>query len=67
VILTRIDTSPEHLANLMAQLNLTADTLAEETGVHRTTSAKWVTGKARIPISVIRMLELMIKDENNEH
>jgi hypothetical protein len=66
MILTRINTSPEHLINLMGQLNLTTDLLAEETGVHRTTAFRWVAGTAQIPISVIRMLELMIKDENND-
>lgn len=65
MILTRIDTSPEHLAKLLAQLGITTDQLAEETGVHRTTAFRWAAGKAQIPISVIRMLELMIKDEEN--
>ena len=66
MITTRIDTSPEHLKHLLREIDLTTDQLATEAGVHRTSAYAWTSGRAQIPVSVIRMLEMMIeKKENN--
>jgi len=65
VITTRINTSPEHLKHLLREINLTTDQLATEAGVHRTSAYAWTSGRAQVPVSVIRMLELM-KDRQND-
>jgi len=65
VITTRINTSPEHLKRLLREINLTTDQLATEAGVHRTSAYAWTSGRAQVPVSVIRMLELM-KDKQND-
>jgi len=64
VIKTRINTTSKHLSNLMGALELHVNDLAELAGVHRTTVFRWLSGQANIPVSVIRMLELM-KDKQN--
>jgi len=64
VIKTRINTSAKHLSNLMGALELHVNDLAELAGVHRTTVFRWLSGQANIPVSVIRMLELMQKEKN---
>jgi plasmid maintenance system antidote protein VapI len=64
VIKTRINTTSKHLSNLMGALALHVNDLAELAGVHRTTVFRWLSGQANIPVSVIRMLELM-KDKQN--
>lgn len=65
MITTRINTSPEHLKHLLREINLTTDQLATEAGVHRTSAYAWTSGRAQVPVSVIRMLELM-KDRQND-
>ena len=64
MIKTRINTTSKHLSNLMGALELHVNDLAELAGVHRTTVFRWLSGQANIPVSVIRMLELM-KDKQN--
>ena len=64
MIKTRINTSAKHLSNLMGALELHVNDLAELAGVHRATVFRWLSGQTNIPVSVIRMLELM-KDEQN--
>ena len=64
MIKTRINTSAKHLSNLMGALELHVNDLAELAGVHRTTVFRWLSGQANIPVSVIRMLELMQKEKN---
>ena len=65
MIITRIDTSPEYLKSLLSQLSISAEELAIMAGVHRTTAFAWISDRARIPVSVIRMLELTIKDQTH--
>jgi len=65
VIKTRINTNSKHLSNLMGALELHVNDLAELAGVHRTTVFRWLAEQANIPVSVIRMLELM-KDRQND-
>jgi hypothetical protein len=64
VIKTRINTTSKHLSILMGALELHVNDLAELAGVHRTTVFRWLAEQANIPVSVIRMLELM-KDKQN--
>jgi len=64
VIKTRINTTSKHLSNLMGALELHVNDLAELAGVHRATIFRWLAGQTNIPVSVIRMLELM-KDKQN--
>lgn len=64
MIKTRINTSAKHLSNLMGALELHVNDLTELAGVHRATVFRWLAGQTNIPVSVIRMLELM-KDEHN--
>ena len=64
MIKTRINTSAKHLSNLMGALALHVNDLAELAGVHRATIFRWLAGQTNIPVSVIRMLELM-KDKQN--
>lgn len=65
MITTRINTSPEHLKGLLSQLSMSAEELANMAGVHRTTAFAWLSDRARIPVSVVRMLELTIKDQSH--
>jgi plasmid maintenance system antidote protein VapI len=64
VIKTRINTTSKHLSNLMGALELHVNDLAELAGVHRTTVFRWLAEQANIPVSVIRMLELMEREKN---
>lgn len=66
MITTRIDTSPEHLKKLLGKLNLTTEQLATEAGVHRTSAFAWTSGRAQVPVSVIRMLQFMIKAKKHD-
>ena len=65
MITTRINTTPEHLKDILGKLSMSAEDLAEMAGVHRTTAFAWISDRARIPVSVIRMLELTIKDQTH--
>ena len=64
MIKTRINTTSKHLSNLMGALELHVNDLAELAGVHRATVFRWLAGQTNIPVSVIRMLELMEKEKN---
>ena len=64
MIKTRINTTSKHLSNLMGALELHVNDLTELAGVHRATIFRWLAGQTNIPVSVIRMLELM-KDKQN--
>lgn len=64
MIKTRINTSAKHLSFLMGALELHVNDLAELAGVHRTTVFRWLSGQANIPVSVIRMLELYVGQQN---
>lgn len=62
MITTRVDTSPDHLAHLISKMNFpSTDELAQHLGVHHTTVYRWLTGVQRIPVAVIRYLELKVK------
>ena len=66
MITTRIDTSPERLRRLLGEIDLTTDQLATEAGVHRTSAFAWTSGRAQVPVSVIRMLEMMIEKKEKK-
>lgn len=66
MITTRIDTSPERLRRLLGEIDLTTDQLATEAGVHRTSAFAWTSGRAQVPVSVVRMLEMMIEKKEKK-
>lgn len=66
MITTRIDTSPERLRHLLGEIDLTTDQLATEAGVHRTSAFAWTSGRAQVPVAVIRMLEMMIEKKEKK-
>ena len=62
MITTRVDTSADNLNRLIAATGFTAaDQLAQHLGVHHTTIYRWLMGTQRIPVAVIRYLELKAK------
>ncbi len=60
-----VDTSVANLLNLLSDLNIHTENFAEIAGVHRSTAFRWLGAQATIPVSVIRMLELM-RDKHNK-
>lgn len=61
MITTRIDTTAPHLVRLLDALDLHTEDFAAITGVHRATAFRWIGAQAPVPVSVIRMLELMLE------
>lgn len=61
MIKTKIDTSGQHLLSLLEQLNLHTEDFADIAGVHRATAFRWIGNQTPTPVSVIRMLELMLE------
>lgn len=62
MITHRIDTSPENLDRLIAENSFqSADELAKHLGVHHTTIYRWLMGTQRVPVVVIRYLQLKAK------
>lgn len=59
MITTRVDTSiPNFNRLILATGFASADDLAQHLGVHHTTVYRWMSGVQRIPVAVIRYLEL---------
>lgn len=65
MIKTRIDTSSSNLVRLLDALNLHTEDFAALAGVHRATAFRWIGAQTPVPVSVIRMLELMLKEKKN--
>lgn len=64
MIKSRIDTSPDNFQRLMVRNNFqTPDILADHLGVAKCTVYRWVSGIQRIPVVVIRYLELKAKTQ----
>ena len=55
-----VDCSAQHLIDLMKTLPMSLRDLSECSSVHEATVYRWLSGVARVPASVIRMLELML-------
>jgi hypothetical protein len=59
MITTFIDTSVDNLNRLILATGFaSAEDLAQHLGVHHTTVYRWMAEKQRIPVAVIRYLEL---------
>lgn len=59
MITTRVNTSPAHFTKLVGEAGFTsADAIAKHFEVHHTTVYRWMDGVQRIPVAVIRYLEL---------
>jgi predicted transcriptional regulator len=65
MIKTRIDTTSANLVRLLDALNLHTEDFAALAGVHRATAFRWIGAQTPVPVSVIRMLELMLKEKRN--
>lgn len=65
MITTRIDTTSANLVRLLDALNLHTEDFAALAGVHRATAFRWIGAQTPVPVSVIRMLELMLKEKRN--
>lgn len=63
MIKTRIDTSAVNLVRLLDALSLHTEDFAALAGVHRATAFRWIGSQTAVPVSVIRMLELMLKEK----
>lgn len=62
MIKTRVDTSPENFQRLMLANKMgEPDVLSDHLGVAKCTVYRWVSGIQRIPVVVIRYLELKAK------
>jgi len=61
VITTRINTTAKNLVRLLDALELHTEDFAVLAGVHRATAFRWIGAQAPVPVSVIRMLELMLE------
>ena len=61
MITTRIDTTARNLVRLLDALDLHTEDFAHIAGVHRATAFRWIGAQAPVPVSVIRMLELMLE------
>lgn len=59
-----VNCSPSHLSALMETVPISHKDLSECSGVHTATVFRWLNGSARVPASVIRMLELMLFSPN---
>jgi transcriptional regulator with XRE-family HTH domain len=59
------ETSAATLLNLLKDLNMHTEKFAQIAGVHRATAFRWVGAQAPVPVSIIRMLELM-RDKQNK-
>jgi hypothetical protein len=62
MITTRIDTTAKNLVQLLDALDLHTEDFAVMAGVHRATAFRWIGAQA--PVSVIRMLELMLEKKD---
>ena len=63
MIKTRINTSAKNLIRLLDALDLHTEDFATLAGVHRATAFRWIGAQAPVPVSVIRMLELMLEKQ----
>lgn len=66
MIKTRINTSPDYLLELLDTLQLHTDDFADLMGVHRTTAFRWLGGRAAVPVSVIRVLEMTLAERQRK-
>jgi len=64
MITTRIDTTAKNLVQLLDALDLHTEDFAVMAGVHRATAFRWIGAQAPVPVSVIRMLELMLEKKD---
>jgi predicted transcriptional regulator len=64
MITTRIDTTAANLVRLLDALDLHTEDFAALAGIHRATAFRWIGAQAPVPVSVIRMLELMLEKKD---
>ncbi len=64
MITTRIDTTARNLVRLLDALELHTEDFAALAGIHRATAFRWIGAQAPVPVSVIRMLELMLEKKD---
>jgi len=64
MITTRIDTTAKNLVRLVDALDLHTEDFAALAGIHRATAFRWIGAQAPVPVSVIRMLELMLEKKD---
>jgi predicted transcriptional regulator len=64
MIRTRIDTTAANLVRLLDALDLHTEDFAALAGIHRATAFRWIGAQAPVPVSVIRMLELMLEKKD---
>jgi hypothetical protein len=66
VITTRVDTSSNNFLRLVQASRFNSPTeLADHLGIHYTTLYRWLAGTGRIPVVIIRYLELMNSKEQS--
>lgn len=66
MIKTRVDTSSNNFLRLVQASRFTTPTeLADHLGIHYTTLYRWLAGTGRIPVVIIRYLELMNSKEKS--
>lgn len=66
MITTSIDTTAQNLVRLLDALDLHTEDFAALAGVHRATAFRWIGAQSPVPVSVIRMLELMLKEKKEK-